>query len=378
MAATFGQYVALVEAQSRARETISGNLIAALLRMWRSFDRYYDGAAVEDLGARMGSVVLRSQVQTARSTEQYVRRSLALQSVPMPRPLDFRDYVYPRTEIAAEVDKVSRAADRNVDKPAAADVSTRPDKARARVTVSDAPDVRNSRVVVTVDDVYQRPARDVRYLVSVDTPLEDAVAKAEERLLANADVDLQMAARGASQRVLMSTDKITGWRRVLHPEMSKGGSCGLCIAASDRIYSKNDLMPIHHRCHCEVMPVSDDVDPGLRLNQDDLDRLYAEAGGTTRDKLKETRYRVNEHGELGPQLNREGGVSKKVSRPAKSKSNRAKQVDAQITALELSLRNLKARQANGENVDSPIKYHVSQLRRLNAERDSQNSGSNAA
>jgi hypothetical protein len=74
------------------------------------------------------------------------------------------------------------------------------------------------------------------------TPLKlvDPVEAAVERVAAVADMDMQLADRAQSRRSSPSRPSavdITGYRRVIHPEVSKGGSCGLCIAASDRVYS---------------------------------------------------------------------------------------------------------------------------------------------
>ena len=51
-------------------------------------------------------------------------------------------------------------------------------------------------------------------------------------------------------------------------------------------------------------------DPGHKLNQDDLNRLYEHAGGTTAGAaLKKTRYQIVQHNELGPVLTRVTGES---------------------------------------------------------------------
>lgn len=44
------------------------------------------------------------------------------------------------------------------------------------------------------------------------------------------------------------------YMRVPHPEASKSGTCGLCWAASMRLYSTSHLMPLHAHCHCSVVP----------------------------------------------------------------------------------------------------------------------------
>lgn len=76
--------------------------------------------------------------------------------------------------------------------------------------------------------------------------------------------------------------KVLEYRRVLHPELSRSGSCGLCIAAADRWYSTAALLPLHANCKCGVAPAGSDYDPGFQLNSDDLKKLYEQAGGTRR------------------------------------------------------------------------------------------------
>jgi hypothetical protein len=57
---------------------------------------------------------------------------------------------------------------------------------------------------------------------------------------------------------------IRGYRRVIHPELSKGGTCGLCVAASDRIYHVSELRAVHGRCECTTLPIVGEQDPGTR------------------------------------------------------------------------------------------------------------------
>jgi hypothetical protein len=51
------------------------------------------------------------------------------------------------------------------------------------------------------------------------------------------------------------------------------------------------------------LPVIGDVDPGAKLNADDLNLIYASAGGTTESRaLAATRFEIHQNGELGPIL----------------------------------------------------------------------------
>lgn len=175
-------------------------------------------------------------------------------------------------------------------------------------------------------DVYKRIGDAARYQQSkIDKAMMDVVAGADPETLTRLVTpeqaalhrahqlirsDLAHARRAqlhhsminAAQRGLTSDN----YRRVIHPELSQDGegTCGLCIAASTRIYHVKDLMPIHPGCHCGEVPIGKDgYDPGGAINDSDFGRLYADAGGSTAaEDLRKTRYKVDEHGELGPVL----------------------------------------------------------------------------
>jgi hypothetical protein len=184
--------------------------------------------------------------------------------------------------------------------------------------------------------VFERPAETYRYERSIGTDHETANNKAEQRISKIVDNNMLLSARLASQQTLVRVaekdERIIGYRRVIHPEASKGGVCGLCIAAADRVYHVKELMPIHDRCECTISPVTTAHDPGYTLNQDDLDRLYSHAEETAPDEtiyntkraggealgtrkalptsgkaLKKTRYQIVHHNELGPVLTRVPG-----------------------------------------------------------------------
>lgn len=88
-----------------------------------------------------------------------------------------------------------------------------------------------------------------------------------------------------------SGDPVTGYRRVPHPELSLGGTCGLCLVASHRIYSRGDLEKIHPGCHCTVTEVRASYDPGDILNNLDLGDIY-DLAKTTSDRSRLSHVRV--------------------------------------------------------------------------------------
>lgn len=159
------------------------------------------------------------------------------------------------------------------------------------------------RVGTALPDVYARLGEQYRYSLSRprNSP-EDALRVTLNRANVMVDTDLVLAARKQSQETLKSSKHVIGYRRVIHPELSEGGTCGMCLVASDRLYRKADLLPIHARCHCEVVPVTKDEDPGSSLNNLSLGDLYDHAKGDQIFDLVRTRYRVEHHDELGPQL----------------------------------------------------------------------------
>lgn len=173
--------------------------------------------------------------------------------------------------------------------------------------------VKVSKADMSTQSVFARPAAVYRYAVSTGTQHDDAQALAGQRIDDLVDDNLMLSQRLAQQQVLVqavdldtgktkSGPRVIGYRRVIHPEKSKGGSCGMCIAASDRIYKVDKLMPIHTHCWCTVAAITEDHDPADDLNAVDLKQLYAHAGGNTVAHLKRTRYQIDEHGELGPVL----------------------------------------------------------------------------
>jgi hypothetical protein len=140
-------------------------------------------------------------------------------------------------------------------------------------------DVTVLRAGVTHDQVYGRLADNYRYLRSTGASEADALTQTLQRAEVVAATDVDLAMRGQAAR--FAEVHHLQYRRVLHPELSRHGACGLCVAASDRVYYRGDLMPIHARCKCEVLPIIGSKDPGQSINKADLDRLYAAAGGTT-------------------------------------------------------------------------------------------------
>lgn len=166
-------------------------------------------------------------------------------------------------------------------------------------------DVRDLRQNVTAEGAYGRVADHYRWRVSEGDEPDVAQLAAVNRAKVVAETDTDLAFR-AMANSFMEERNASGYRRIIRPERSTYGTCGLCVVAADRVYTKSELLPIHNRCKCTVLPIIGDNDPGRELNRDDLKAIYKAAGGTERKKLQATRVTINEHGELGPILTRKG------------------------------------------------------------------------
>ncbi|WP_054686468.1 hypothetical protein [Microbacterium sp. No. 7] len=173
-------------------------------------------------------------------------------------------------------------------------------------------------------EVYKRPARQVEHELRKALESTDATKTITERIEQIVEADLAAAARDEQQRVIDATpaEKVIGYRRVIHPELSKTGTCGLCIVASSRFYTRDDLLDLHDRCKCTVAPLTASNDPGLRLNREDLDKLYEAAGSNYAEDLKRISIRTVEHGELGPILVQKGHHYKDVAEVNRQSSRR--------------------------------------------------------
>jgi hypothetical protein len=158
---------------------------------------------------------------------------------------------------------------------------------------------------VPLERVYERPIKFFRRQVSKGVDPAKAFEQAMRLAATLADSDIRLSQRDVSNRVLTRLEPlvgITGYRRVVRPELSRTGTCGLCVVASDRIYKTGTLLPMHDRCKCVVMPIIGDLDPGNSFNNLSLQELYSNADSNLSRELKATRYVVADHGEKGPVL----------------------------------------------------------------------------
>lgn len=245
--------LALVEAQAAAKDRLAQRLNLIISRLLRGFDGWYDDDQVAALSRRIFTAVRSSQKVQGGMTGQFMQAVLQILNADERRPSPI---VLPESL-------------RGLDDP-------------------------------TVP--YDRIAAEYRISRAKELDDEQARLLAERRARLLAEDDLFLASREGARQRLVPADKVIGFRRIIHPELSRTGTCGLCLVASDRLYFKTDLLPMHTGCKCEVLPVTATSDPGSSINGEDLRRIYEAAGGNQAAALRKVRVQVVQHGELGPLL----------------------------------------------------------------------------
>lgn len=250
-------------------------------------------------------------------------------------------------------------------------------------------------------EVYKRPARQYEHAVRKGKTEQEAAAAFTERMEKIVKADLTTVARDEIVRVAKAAKKVVGYRRVLHPEKSEHGPCGLCIVAADRLYSMDDLLPLHNGCVCsfgievyEDGTSPEEHSPWVRLNKADLETIYKAAGSMYATDLQRIRVGVKEHGELGPILVRDGDEFKTWDRataeakrqkftpykpPAKAET--VQQWGGMVATSERSIQILEDARRNGTNlvdmaglgritavrdIDKAIEYHRALIARAKA------------
>ncbi len=318
----------VVERQTKITASLTELMISQLVALWGAFDAWYDEDLVRARAARSATIVEAGQRQMRLRQGAYLRFIFRQLQVPFPQVPAPVFPLYPR-------------------------------------------------IGITPDDVWLRPAEQYRYHRSIGETADQALDAAVNRATVLADTEASLARRDESQKVFKASARVTGYRRIIHPELSKTGTCGLCVVAADRTYSIDELLPIHDFCNCGVLPVTEDSDPGLNLNQDDLEKLYAEAGGTGAGGLLNVRYVINDHGELGPVLtnaehkftDRAGRERDSTVRPRKKGGQRGVKstapnrdlIVAAIATYEDRIPRVRARIANGEDVGIPLEWELKRL-----------------
>jgi hypothetical protein len=310
-----------MEIQAKGFSLIVAALIRQLSALWRDAN-FYDGDLVAARAARSATLVESAQGVVRTQTRSYLKYAYQ----------QFEDLDFPTD---AEIDAMN--------------------------------DGLLERAVSPLDE-WNRPAEQYRYAKSIGKDDREAMEIAVKRVEELADLDMELAMRKQASDIIKATPKVTGYRRVLHPELSETGtSCGLCIAASTRVYKKAELLAIHDHCHCGIMPIVGSEDPGQQFNEDDLKLLYELAQGTDQQALSRVRYKINDHGELGPYLVEQGAKNRSAGKknPSNTGYSLKESIAAQIASIERSLPRLIERRKAGEaKLDEAINWQQDRLRVL--------------
>lgn len=417
-AAEAAAYLALVQAQSAARKQITEAAIAAVLGPLQAFTGWYDSDKITGLTKQILKQVQPAQRRAARLTDAYVARVVSKQRGRAVRPVGAVDITKLRRRLPPEV--IEDLAHDRLDVPwlEIGDTEDGPNEDVNEDYDADLADAIAQHEALYRDpaDVYGRLADKYRWeQISRGASHEDALEKVIARAEAAIDTDIALAVREQETHTARRLG-VKLYRRVLHPELAESGlSCGLCIVAADRVYSVERFKrELHDHCHCEMIPIDGDSDPGLQLNEDDLASLYRAAGTaigregqevTSGAKaqlgaLRRVRVGITEHGELGPILVKVGtsDQGKLLTAPvadanvgarrrgksepplgvrtvkdyAKTQTTDPKvRARAQLPAMIESLARLEKRKADGDSsVDSPIAFHrgrIAELRRIAGE-----------
>jgi hypothetical protein len=291
--------LALVKAQAEVRARLTQAASAAAVAAMAGFTAWWSADAVTGMIADVLRVVQPLQRQAATITDGYLTRASTIISGQSQRAAGAVEVRALRRAMTEELADQILAGVRQAVRVELGGLSDEPSR-----DVQESPDwgLEHDREALDPAEVYGRVADGYRWQTAMlgDSP-DKAQAKAAVRIAAVAETDVTLAVRAQYQKT-MGAQGATGWRRILHPELSETGPCGLCVVAADRVYRTEDLLPIHSRCVCEVLPVYGRIDPGITLNGDDLAALYAAAGGNTREQLRRISVVLTEHGELGPLL----------------------------------------------------------------------------
>src|ERR1043165_3110992 len=348
--------------------------VAAAVAPFRSFTAWWDGDAVDKAVKQVLRTMQPLQKQMARQTDVFTARVLTVMSGRNVRPVGVVDITRLRRRMPKKL--VEQLADELVEPPwvELGDMTDGPGEhidAPYEPLVAD-----DDAEYINPGDVYGRAADGARY-DQVVNGMEESQARqrAVVRIGAAAHTDVTLAVRAQYMKALDQgrTVRADGWRRILRPELSQSGPCGLCVVAADRIYSRGALPPTHDRCVCEVLPIIGDLAPGLLLNDDDLARLYQAAGSKGGGKreggaLKKIRVALTEHGELGPVLTRADQHYRGMQQVANTQSrDRRHQIEAQLEALGKTFETLILRRRAGENVDRPYQWQSNAIDKLRAE-----------
>ncbi len=370
-AAQIAAIVALVDAQARLRGQVRDTAVAAAVAAFDALTDWWSPPAVKRAITEALRVVQPSQRTVARLTDAYLARAASTLTGRTVRPAGVADMTRLRRRMSEQTARDLVAGRRRPPQVELGDSVTGP----ATTVDADADWVLDDDDDwLEPSDAYGRVADQYRFdVVANGADERDARGRALVRIGAVAATDIQLAVREQVNRTLDRIPGIVGYRRILRPELSETGPCGLCAVAAHRIYKTEDLMPIHDRCVCDVLPIIGTRDPGNQINDDDLRAMYEAAGSTGGGKrqggaLKRIRVVLTEHGELGPVLVDGDQHFRGPAEVARTQHpDRAVRDAAKLEAFEERLNRLLVRQARGEDVERALAWQTERVERLRRE-----------
>lgn len=300
-------------------------------RLWSRFDGWYVPSLVDEVAAEAASSVGAGQVAVAAVTDAYLARSSTLV----------------RGEPVSPVGVPPQMRD-------------------------------TQRTGVKATDVYGRVASEFRWQFSRGVDVETARTFAQSRAVAMGGQDLSLAFQ---RQTASFTDRrhVKRFRRVTRPEK---GTCGLCIAASNHTYTRGDLLPIHARCRCSVIEDDAVLGGGSVTSDETWAKLRGTARSMSATDLKDVRYVIDEHGELGPVLRdanqrvskvRDGRVDTK--KPKSGTPGKVLDPAGGVSAMTIAdverseqIARKSLAYAKKNSLQQQIEWHTTRLQRLQARR----------
>lgn len=367
-AAQVAAILALVEAQAKIRQQLTATAVAAAVAAFRGFTDWWNSDAVDGRITQALKVIQSTQRQAARVTDAYLTNAARTMTGRAQSPAGVVDVTKLRRAIPAEVAEELVAGIRKPAFVVLGDTFSGPGQHIDQPVKLAVRDDTDHVSYAAPTDPYGRIADQFRYNVVAKGDSEELAAdKALVRVAVAAQNDVTAAVREQYHKTLGQL-KPDGYRRILHPELTETGPCGLCVVAADRTYRISDLLPLHGRCVCEVLPIYGKQDPGISLNWEDLNSLYEAAGGTGAAGLKKIRVALAENGEIGPVLVDADRNHRDPIAVAKTiVPDRNVRARAQLDALEKSYATLQYRAEHGEKVDRPLRWQANKIAELRSE-----------
>lgn len=110
------------------------------------------------------------------------------------------------------------------------------------------------RAGASPSEVYRRPFVTVWTALGKGTPYRDAIAAGQARATSAAEMDVQLASRGAFAAAQQADHTIRGYQRV-----ADAGACEFCRAVDGAFVKSALAMPLHNHCGCSLEPIVDVV-----------------------------------------------------------------------------------------------------------------------